>query len=147
MILDVRSREPFELEPLTETEVLSTWPLIPQVLTGGQKFRLMFLTSDERATSADINVYNEFVQALAAQGHASIRDYAGQFRVLGSTAGTDGQDNTKITSRQEQSPPVTTFWLGGPRIADSYHDLRGDRWNNEGDPRTADGNTTTKRVV
>ena len=147
MNLDVRSREPFALEPLTQTEVPSTWPLVPQGLTGGQKFRLMFLTSDERATSDDINVYNEFVQAQAAQGHTSIRDYASQFRVLGSTAGTDGQDNTRITSRNEQSPPVSIFWLGGPRIADSYHDLRGDRWSNEDDPRTTDGNTTAKRVV
>ena len=64
MLIDVRARlTEFELAELTETEVLFGWGLTPQGVAGGEKFRLLFLTDDEGATSTDINVYNEFVQA------------------------------------------------------------------------------------
>ena len=58
----------------------------------------MFLTDTEKPTSTDINVYNEFVQAQAAAGHADIQEHANQFRVLGSTADvTDGQHRDTYT--------------------------------------------------
>ena len=67
MLIDVRARlTEFELAELTETEVLFGWGLTPEGVAGGEKFRLMFLTDAEGATSTDINVYNEFVQAQAA---------------------------------------------------------------------------------
>ena len=82
--IDVRARlTEFELAELTETEVPFGWGLTPPGVAGGEKFRLLFLTDDESPTSTDINVYNEFVQAQAAGGHADIQDHANQFRVPG----------------------------------------------------------------
>ena len=98
MLIDVRARlTEFELAELTETEVPFGWGLTPEGVAGGEKFRLMFLTDAEGPTSTDIDVYNEFVQAQAAAGHADIQEHASQFRVLGSTADDDARDNTETT--------------------------------------------------
>ena len=74
MLIDVRARPDFEPGALTETEVPFGWGLTPTGIVGGQPFRLLFLTDDESPTSTDIDVYNEFVQAQAAAGHADIQD-------------------------------------------------------------------------
>ena len=97
MLINVRARPDFELAALTETEVPFGWGLTPTGIAGGEKFRLLFLTEDESPTSTDIDVYNEFVQAQAAAGHADIQEHASQFRVLGSTADDDVRDNTETT--------------------------------------------------
>ena len=135
----------FELAALTETEVPFGWNLTPEGIAGGEKFRLLFLTDDESPTSTDINVYNEFVQAQAAGGHADIQDHANQFRVLGSTESVDATNNTETVI--EQDPPVQIYWLSGQIITTSYDDFLADAWNNEGDPRTADGSSTSDRIV
>ena len=50
MLIDVRARlTEFELAEITETEVPFGWALTPTGVTGGQKFRLLFLTDDEGA--------------------------------------------------------------------------------------------------
>ena len=146
MLIDVRARlTEFELAELTETEVPFGWGLTPTGIAGGEKFRLLFLTDDESPTSTDINVYNEFVQAQAAGGHADIQQYASQFRVLGSTESVDATNNTETVI--EQDPPVQIYWLSGQIITTSYDDFLADAWNNEGDPRTADGSSTSDRIV
>ncbi len=76
--------------------VPASWALTPSVLSEGDKFRLIFLTSETRtAASTDIDVYNEWVQGLVANGgHANLLTYGGMVRVVGSTASTDARVNT-----------------------------------------------------
>ena len=81
--------------------VAADWTLIPpeSSIGPGGRFRLMFVTGDPTATGdarepferidatfTDINIYNEVVQVAALDGHAAIRNYAGHFRALASTA-------------------------------------------------------------
>ena len=130
----------FEIEELTETEVPFGWGLTPTGVAGGQQFRLMFLTNADKPTSTDINVYNEFVQAQTAAGHAVIQDHASQFRVLGSTADDDARDNTETTSSDTDAP---IYWLNGAKVADNYADLYDGTWDEEANRRTAAGDLST----
>ena len=128
------------IENLTETEVPFGWGLTPDGIAGGEKFRLMFLTDADKATSTDINFYNEFVQAQAAGGHADIQEHAGQFRVLGSTAAVDARDNTETTSSDTDAP---IYWLNGAKVADNYAALYDGSWDEESTLRDADGNAVS----
>ena len=138
--IDVRARPDFELAALTETEVPFGWGLTPTGIVGGQPFRLLFLTDDESPTSTDIDVYNEFVQAQAAGGHADIQEHANQFRVLGSTAAVDARDNTETTSSDTDAP---IYWLNGAKVADNYAALYDGSWDEESTLRDADGNAVS----
>ena len=140
MLIDVRARPEFELEALTETEVPFGWSLTPEGVASGQKFRLLFLTTAEKPTSDDIDVYNEFVQAQAAAGHADIQEHATQFRVLGSTAAVDARDNTETTSSDTDAP---IYWLNGAIVADNYADMYDETWDEEANRRTAAGDPST----
>ena len=140
ILIDVRARPNFELAELTETEVPFGWSLTPEGVAGGQKFRLMFLTTAEKATSTDIDVYNEFVQAQAAAGHSDIQEHTTQFRVLGSTAAVDARDNTETTSSDTDAP---IYWLNGAIVADNYADLYDETWDEEVNRRTAAGDLST----
>ncbi len=140
ILIDVRARDPFELESLTETEVPFGWPLTPEGVTAGQPFRLLFLTDADSAISTDINVYNEFVQAQAAAGHADIQEHSSQFRVLASTADDDARDNTETTSSDTDAP---IYWLNGAKVADNYADLYDGTWDEEANRRTAAGDPST----
>ena len=139
MIIEVKVRF-YELEALTETEVPFDWSLTPEGVASGQKFRLMFLTDPEKPTSDDIDVYNEFVQAQAAAGHADIQEHATQFRVLGSTAAVDARDNTETTSSDTDAP---IYWLNGAIVADNYADMYDETWDEEANRRTAAGDPST----
>ena len=140
MLIDVRARPEFELEALTETEVPFDWSLTPEGVASGQKFRLLFLTTAEKPTSDDIDVYNEFVQAQAAAGHSDIQEHATQFRVLGSTAAVDARDNTETTSSDTDAP---IYWLNGAIVADNYADMYDETWDEEANRRTAAGDLST----
>ena len=76
-----------------EIKVATDWPLAPSGVTGGDKFRLMFFASEPRdSIPTDIDVYNEWVQGLVANGgHANLLPYGGLVRVVGSTASTDAR--------------------------------------------------------
>ena len=101
--------------------------LVPEGLTTGDRFRVLFLTSTTRdASSGDIGVYNAFVQAAAAGGHESIAGHSGGFRAVASTADVDARDNTNTTGAG-----VSVYWLGGDKIADDYADFYDDTWDDE----------------
>ena len=140
MLIDVRARLTFELAELTETEVLYGWSLIPEGVTGGQKFRLMFLTEGDKPTSTDIDIYNQFVQGQAAAGHADVQEHANQFRVLASTADDEARDNTETTSSDTDAP---IYWLNGAKVADNYADLYDGTWDEEVNRRTPTGDPST----
>ncbi|MYE99542.1 MAG: hypothetical protein F4234_05100, partial [Gammaproteobacteria bacterium] len=101
------------------------WSLIPSGLGPGDKFRLLFLTSQSRdATSSNIAEYNSFVQEVAAAGHSAIRPYASRFRVLASTSALDARDNTGTTGAG-----VPVYWLGSQSpLANNYPDLYDESW-------------------
>ena len=109
-----------------QTVVPDDWPLKPSGLSGGDQFRLMFITSTTRdATSSSIGDYNSFVQGRAAAGHTSIQSYSAQFRVVGSTAAVDARVNASTTGTG-----VAIYWLGGAKVADNNADFHDGTWAN-----------------
>ena len=134
--------------------VAADWTLIPpesNIGPGGQ-FRLMFVTGDPKATGdarepferidatfTDINIYNEVVQVAALDGHAAIRNYAGHFRALASTAAVNARTNTATAASDTDT---RIYWLGhrgsaDDSIADFYD---GTRWKKVGIQQDEDGN-------
>ena len=112
------------------------WSLIPEGVLPGQQFRLIFLTSTTRdSSSTDIDDYNTFIQDRLAVGHEVIGEYRSGFRVVGSTADVDAQDNTVTTGTG-----VRIYWLNGVRVADNYADFYDGGWDNEAAPRDESGN-------
>ena len=107
--------------------VYSDWDLKPSGISGGDQFRLIFLSSTKRdAISSDISDYNTFVQDLAETGHTAIRPYADGFNVVGCTADVDARDNTATTGTG-----VPIYWLNGNKVADDYADFYDGSWDDE----------------
>ena len=122
-----------------QTEVPADWSLIPTELGAGDSFRLLFIPSSGRdASSADIEVYNTWVQARAAAGHADIQAYSDTFRMLGSTEAVDARDNTSTTGAG-----VPIYWLNGAKVADDYADFYDGSWDEEVTGRRETGVTVT----
>ena len=134
--------------------VPADWPLIPPEsnLGPGGQFRLMFVTGDPKATGdarepfdridatfTDINIYNEVVQLAALDGHAAIRNYAGHFRALASTAAVNARTNTATAASDTDT---RIYWLGHQgRADDSIADFYdGTRWKKVGIQQDEDGN-------
>ena len=122
-------------------EVPRNSPLKPSGLAAAQKeFRLLFVTSTRRnAISTDIADYNSFVQGRAAAGHSSIRPFASQFRVVGSTGSVDARDNTSTTyTSSDKGVPI--YWVRGNKVADEYEDFYDGGWDDERNVRDERGN-------
>ena len=123
--------------------VYSDWNAKPSGISGGDQFRLIFLSSTKRkATSLDIADYNTFVQDLAAGGHNAIRPYADGFNVVGCTAsmpgfpaGVNARDNTGTTGTG-----VPIYWLKGNRVANNYADFYDGSWDDEANVKNESGN-------
>ena len=109
------------------TEIPHNWALIPDGLSRGDTFRLLFATSTTHdATSTDIADYNTFVQTAAAAGHAAIQDYSEGFRAVASTADIDARDNTATTGAG-----TNIYWLDGNQVADDNADFYDGDWDDE----------------
>ena len=123
------------------------WGLIPAGFGPGDRFRLIFLTSEGRdAAAPDIEEYDAFVQGRASGGHADIQPYARLFKVLGSTAAVDARDHTETTyTSSDKGVPV--YWLGGNRVADDYEDFYDGEWADEVNRQDASGNASTHFAV
>ncbi len=105
------------------------WPLVPSGIADGNKFRLLFKTSQKRdAMSSDITDYNHFVQNSARGGHTDIRDYASTFNVVGCTSAVNARTNTGTTPTGGEN----IYWLGGNKIADDYADFYDGSWDTGG---------------
>ena len=141
LVIEVAARDP-DIAALTEKEVPFGWSLTPDGIAGEEKFRLLFLTDEDHATSTNIDIYNHYVQSQAEAGHADIQEHATQFRVLGSTADDDARDNTETTYTAMQ-PGVPIYWMNGAKVADDYQDLYDGAWSNEELPRLKDGSLHT----
>ena len=125
------------------TEVPSTWSLIPSGLGVGDEFRLLFVSSTTRnAASASISTYNTWIQNQAAAGHTDIQDYSDTFRVVGSTAAVDARDNTYSTyTSSDKGVPI--YWLNGNKVVDEYEDFYDGGWDDEANPTTEAGASTS----
>ena len=129
-----------------ECEVAADWPLIPSGLGGGDSFRLMFVTSGGRdATSTAIAPYNTHVQTHAAR-NPFLHSFSSSFRALASAWDVHARPNTKSRAGDKgASDPI--YWVGGPKIADSYADLYDGSWVYTGQsgqwPRTESGGAIT----
>ena len=129
--------------PNTEVTVHPDWSLTPTGLSAGDRFRLLFLTRTGNPTSSNIATYNNFVQDYAANnGHVDVRDYSSWFRVLGSTQSTDARDNTN-TNTTSSDTDAFIYWLNGAKVADNYGDLYDGSWDDEANPRGANGAAIT----
>ena len=119
--------------------VPSNWTLKPTALAVGDKFRLLFLSSTKRnSTATDIATYNTFIQGLAAAGHTDIQDYSADFRAVGCTADTDARDNTKTTyTTTDKGVPI--YWLNGAKAADQYEDFYDGSWDDEANDKNESG--------
>ncbi|MXY03047.1 MAG: hypothetical protein F4Y66_09440, partial [Acidimicrobiales bacterium] len=103
-------------QSLTDVTVVShTWPLVPEGLDTGDRFRLLLQTNQERdAQSSDISVYNTWVQEQVAAGHSAVRQYADLFRAVGCTSSVSAVANTGMSG---STAPI--YWLNGGRAAAS----------------------------
>ena len=111
------------------------WELIPSGLGGGDKFRLLFLSSTSRnASSSNIADYNTFIQDRATAGHPDIATYSAGFRVVGCTAAVDARDNTG-TNKNTDGAGVPIYWVDGSRVADDNADFYDGAWAEEADDR------------
>ena len=122
--------------------VPTNWELLPSGLSAGDEFRLLFVTSERRnAVSTDIDVYNAFVQDLAASGHDAIRHRSDVFRVLGSTAAVDARDNTGTLfgAGTPVGNGLPIWWLNGPNAADHYLDFYDGNWDHSDPGRDQHG--------
>ena len=131
------TRNIFRPEP---TPVFTTWSLIPNGLSTGDEFRLIFLSSTKRsASSSTIGDYNTFVQTRAAAGHADIQAYSSGFRAVGCTVDDDARDNTGTTfTSSDKGVPI--YWLGGNKVADQYQDFYDETWDDEANDKNELGN-------
>ena len=106
--------------------VQTNWSLKPEGLGVGDQFRLLFVTSTNRAVDwvslANVTLADR-VWAAAGRGHAAIWAYASMFRALASTPQVDARDNTATTGTG-----VAIYWLNGERIADNYADFYDGTW-------------------
>ena len=114
--------------PPGEVMVPNGWSLIPTGLGAGDKFRLLFLSSntDRNATSYDIADYNSFIKTLATNGHSAIQSYSDGFRAVGCTPDSDATANTGTTG-----VGVQIHWLNGNKAADDYTDFYDGDWDEE----------------
>ena len=136
---------PQQSAPEAQTVPLN-WPGIPDGLTAGRQFRLLFVTLSVRAAgSTNIEHYNTFVQADAAASPA-LRPYAEHFRVVGSTADTAARDNIDL---QPTATGVPIYWHTGAKLADDYADFwertAANGW--EGTPKFRDGSDANVEVA
>ena len=121
--------EPIDPPPLVV--VPSGWELIPDGLGTGSQFRLLFVTSGlYTAESSDIADYNRKVRFNAGRGHGALTAYAGDFRVVGSTASVHVVSNTS-TVFSDANPGVPIYWVKGKKVADDYADFYDGTWDEE----------------
>ena len=124
------------LQAPAQTLVAADWPLIPPAVRGTEKFRLLFVSSAKRnATSSSIDIYNTFIQNLAAAGHPDIQAYEAGFRVVGCT-----DSRIALVNTNTNGTGVPIYWLNGTKVADNYRDFYNGSWDDEVNDKNELGN-------
>ena len=120
-ILDADTVAPVPVPP--------TWDAVPDGVSDGGSFRLLFVTSQTvDASSDDIARYDRHVMESASSSESRIAPFATYVRALASTPGVDARDHT-ATLATEADQDVSVHWLGGERVADHYGDLYDGNWD------------------
>ena len=126
--------------PPPEATVPYDWGLIPSGLVTGDKFRLVFLSSEgHNGHSTDIAVYNTFIQNRAAAGRMEFDDYIEGFRMVGCTSAVDARDNTG-TNTDTDGAGVPIFWVNGNKVADDNTGFYDGDWDDEANDKNPSGN-------
>ena len=68
--------------------------------------------------------------ALGEGGHADIRRYGDQFRVVGSTATVDARDHTRTNPNDAGHPDAPIYWLNGELVAEDNAGFWSSTWEN-----------------
>ena len=116
--------------------------IVPNCLSPGDTYRILFVTSARNATSTSIAVYNTFVQEQADTVPVDnpLSDpgpFAGiTFRALASTASDSARENTRTTGAAGER----IFYYLGRKVADDYADLYNGNWDTN-EPRGRTGST------
>ncbi len=131
-------------------DVAPDWAPLPAGLSPGDQFRLIYVTSQETAaTSGDISTYDAFVRAeitgndLVNGGVTAMIPYADSFRVVGEAVAL-AHDHARFDADNSEHPNVPIYWVGGSKVADDNSDFADGRdWDDEANPRHADGTAAT----
>ena len=149
------------------TAVPSTWSLLPPGLQPGDEFRMVYVTRGETAaTSTDIATYDAFVREeitgnqLKNEGVDALKPFARHFVAIAGTAEEDSNGNILGNARRKlpasvhgefsayepwsaDHPNMPFYWVGGTKVADNNADFTDRDWDDEANPRFADGTAAT----
>ena len=128
------------------TVVPDSWSLLPASLESGDKFRLIYVTSGETAaSSSDLSTYDTFVRAeitgnnLVNGGVTDLTAHATSFKAIGEAVGTSARDHASFNPGDAEDPNEPIYWVGGSKVADDKADFTDYSWDDEANPRYADG--------
>ncbi len=130
----------YALSEVLTAPVIIDWA--PPNLQAGDKYRVLFVTSNAReASNPNIGNYNTFVQNRAD----TVPALAGaDFKALGSTESVDARCNTLTHTADSQCPGVARvddapiYYYLGEKVADHYGDFYNGDWDSQ-EPRNEDG--------
>ena len=126
--------------------VPDSWLLLPTDLEAGDKFRLIYVTSQETAaSSSDLSTYDAFVRTeitgngLVNGGVTDLAEHATSFKAIGEVSGTSARDHASFSPVDTNDPNFPIYWVNGSKVADDNADFTDDTWDDEANPRYADG--------
>ena len=120
-----------------QTTVPTNWRLVPDGLSSGDRFRLMFLTEYATTLNATtIGEYNEYIQRRARGGLGALVPHAGAFRVVGCAGSSNVLTNAQMSAAATEDTAI--YWVRGDKVADDYADFLDGSWDSS-TPMTADG--------
>ena len=137
--------------------------LLPSGLAAGDQFRLIYVTSQTtQATDITPSFYDSFVRTeitgddLVSGGVTALAEHANSFRAIVGTAtrnssGVFPEDAQRVTARtharfnryNDDHPDVPIYWVGGTKVADNNEGFVDDHWDDEANPKHADGTAAT----
>ena len=143
--------------------VPSNWSLLPSGVAAGDQFRLIYVTSQTtQATDITPSFYDSFVRTeitgndLVNGGVTDLADHANSFRAIVGTAtrnssGDFHEDAPVVTARtharfnqfNDDHPNLPIYWVGGNKVADNNADFDDGDWDDEANPKHADGTAAT----
>ncbi len=135
---------------LADAAVAADWSLLPSGLGAGDRFRLIYVTSQTTtAASGDLSTYDTFVRAEITGNHLSnggitgMVPHAAVFKAIGENSDTAARDHAEFNRNDAEHPDVPVYWVGGSKVADDNADFTDGTWDDEANPRHADGSAAT----
>ena len=139
--------------PVSAGEILvpGNWPLLPSGVNPGDKFRLLYVTSQTTtASSGDLNTYDTFVRAeitgndLVNGGVTALSGHEDSFRAVAQVnRSTHAVDHALFDPQNSSHSNASIYWVGGAKVADNKSDFTDGTWDDEENPKHADGSAAT----